>query len=91
MQIGNSLFLCEPFKALSSGAQHLYLCMCLESGGQRQYSFPAKSMSKYGIPIRSARRQIEELVEHGFIACVSSGKTTRTESLYEFRLNWKKQ
>ena len=91
MQIGNSLFLCGPFQKLSPGAQHLYLCMALESGGKRQYSFPAKSAEKYGIPIRSARRQIEELIEMGFISCITSGKCTRTENIYEFRLSWKNQ
>lgn len=91
MQIGNSLFLCEPFQALSAGAQHLYLCMALECGGRRQYTFPAKSMTKYGIPLRSSRRYVDELIDNGFISCIESGRNTRTESKYEFRLDWKNQ
>ena len=90
-EIGNSLFLCEPFQALSAGAQHLYLCMALECGGRRQYTFPAKSMTKYGIPLRSSRRYVDELIENGFISCIESGRNTRTESKYEFRLDWKNQ
>lgn len=90
LQLGNSLLLSKAFQELSSGAQVLYLCACLESGGRRQFTFPARSMRKYGLSVRSGQRHISELVEKGFVSCVSSGKITRTDSEYEFSLQWKK-
>lgn len=89
LQIGNSFFLSKSFQALSSGAQVLYLCTALESGGRRKFTFPARTMKKYGIPARSGQRYISELVEKGFISCTCSGKNTRTDSEYEFVFDWK--
>ena len=91
LQVGNSLLLSKRFQALSAGARVTYLAMALESGGRPQFTFPAAAAKKYGVPLRSARRHIGELEENGFISCTSSGKNTRTESLYEFRLDWKNQ
>lgn len=89
IQIGNSLLLSKEYQALSPGAGRLYLCMAMESGGHRRFEFPEETIKKYGIAPRSARRYIEELIEHRFIICISSGKNTRTNNEYEFFLDWK--
>ena len=33
-------------------------------------------------------RDMEALIEHGFIACVESGKATRTKSIYRYSSAW---
>lgn len=88
IQIGNTLFFNEKYQSLSAGAQHLYLCMALESGGRRDFIFPASAGKKYGIPPRSLNRYIAELEGAGFIS-KSSGWNTRTPNEYEFCLGWK--
>lgn len=89
MQVGNTLLLSKEFQSLSAGAQMLYLCACMESGGRRQFTLPARALKKYGISERSGRRHIAELVEKGFLTCTCSGRITRTDSQYEFSLSWK--
>lgn len=89
VQLGNSLMLSKAFQVLSTGARMLYICACAECGGRRQFTFPSRTMKKYGIPERSGRRYLIELEERGFITCVCSGKNTRHDSDYEFCLNWK--
>ena len=68
----------------------LYLCMSMESGGKREFIFPASAFEKYGVAVSSARRYIEELADGGFIVVKSSGKCTRTANIYEFCFNWLK-
>ena len=88
IQLGNSLLLSDAFQQLSSGAQMLYLCMALEAGGRREYSFPLASAKKYGIAPRSFRRYASELIACGFVEC-SSGWNTRTLNEYSFSFSWK--
>lgn len=33
-------------------------------------------------------RDMEALIDHGFIACVESGRATRTKSIYKFSSSW---
>ncbi len=88
LQVGNSLFLSDDFKALSAGAKHLYLSMCLESGGHRTFVFPLSSAKKYGVPSSSFRRYIDELEAAGFIE-VFSNANLRKKNDYTFSLSWK--
>ena len=50
IQIGNSLLLSEQMGKLKPGARYLYLCMTMEAGGKREFTFPASSAEKYHIP-----------------------------------------
>ena len=88
LQVGNSLFLSESFQNLSPGAQILFLCAALESGGRRDFLFPQKTAEKYGIAPRSLRRYVEELAEAGFIERTSL-KNLRQPNEYTFSLRWK--
>lgn len=97
-QLGNSLLLSNrdketgeeknSFLILSASAKFLYLSMCMESGGKRQFEFPLKAAKKYAIPERSFRRCIDELIEAGFIKR-QSGRSARMPNLYEFCFDWK--
>ncbi len=87
--VGNSLLLSPKFHDLSPGAKILYFCACQESGGRNEFTFPARTMKKYGIKERSGRRYLQELIEHDFIRCACSGKNLRTDSEYAFTLQWK--
>lgn len=89
VQIGNSLVLSNSFHKLTPSAQFMYLCMCMESAGKRDFKFPESAMKKYGIIPRTGRRCLEALIEHGFVECSCSGKNTRTASDYRFSFKWK--
>lgn len=88
LQIGNSLLLSDKFQELSPGAQMLYLCMCLESGGRRELTFPLSSAKKYGIAQRSFRRYLTDLEKAGFIEKESLANLRRPNE-YRFSFGWK--
>lgn len=98
LQLGNSLLLSHKvggkeqnrFLSLSHGAKFIYLCMCMESGGKREFKFPSASIKKYGLPVRSARRWIDELEENGFITC-DHAAYTREANNYQFSTDWKEK
>ena len=39
---------------------------------------------------RSFHRDMAALISHGFVSCVSSGKITRTKSIYRFSSKWQR-
>ena len=88
IQVGDSLLFSDSFKSLSTGAQMLYLCMCMESGGQRNLVFPLSAAKKYGIAQRSFRRYLEELEKASFIEKVSLANLKKPNE-YTFSLTWK--
>ncbi len=90
LQIGNSLMLSKPFQALSPGAQMLYLCMALESGGRREFIFPRTAAKKYGVKHRSLLRYIDELSDAGFIDKTSL-RNLRQPNEYSFSFRWKEE
>lgn len=65
IQIGNSLLLSEQMGKLKPGARYLYLCMTMEAGGKREFTFPASSAEKYHIPPSSFDRFKAELIDAG--------------------------
>ena len=89
VQVGNSLLLSEAFQKLSMGARNLYLCMAMESGGKRAFTFPQSAGKKYGFPPRSMRRYQQELLDAGFVELESSGKATREKNCYVFSPRWR--
>lgn len=97
IQVGNSMLLpkysedkkqVNPFYDLKTGEKYLYFCMCLESGGRRDFRFPLSSAKKYGISNGSFRTYLETLISKGFIKR-ESGKTTREANNYSFMFDWK--
>ncbi len=89
IQIGNSLLLSEQMCKLKPGARYLYLCMTMEAGGKREFTFPASSAEKYHIPPSSFDRFKAELIDAGFIRIKESGRLTREKNVYEFVFDWK--
>lgn len=89
IQVGNSLVLSHEFQDLGVGTRYLYLCMAMESGGKRDFTFPQKAAEKYGIKPSSLWRHIKELEAGKFIK-VYSGKPTREPNKYEFCPQWKR-
>lgn len=89
IQVGNSFFLDKRIHNLSAGAIHTYLCFSMESGGKPTFEFPKAAAAKYGIPIASFRRYVDELVDAGFIHR-SSGKASQQPNQYRFSMErWK--
>ena len=99
IQVGNSLLLSSKsdggreknaFLELSTGARLLYLCMAMESGGRRDFTFPLAAAKKYGFATATFRRYVEELVNGSFIVRVSN-KNTRQPNDYSFSFEWKSE
>ena len=88
IQCGNSLLLSKKFQALTAGAQMMYLCMTMESGGRKDFIFPQTAGKKYGIASASMRRYIKELQENGFVS-VQSMANLRLPNEYSFSTAWK--
>ena len=91
LQVGNSLLLSPEFRGLSMGARCLYLCAAMEAGGKRNFTFPQSAATKYGIPARSMRRYLQELVTAGFVDVESSGRWRRESNRYLFSMSWRGQ
>lgn len=89
LQIGNSLLLSPQIQQLSVGARMMYLCMAMESGGKREFTFSRSVGEKYGIPDGSFKRYIKELKENSFIDCIEDNHTTRKPNVYAFSFDWK--
>lgn len=92
LQIGNSLLVGEnsPFKLLTSGAQILYICMAMESGGKREVAFSRGTAAKYGINKNTYNRAVAELISHNFVEQapdLSTGPFKPT--MYRFSFTWK--
>ena len=90
IQCGNSLLLSPKYHQLTAGAQMLYLCMCMESGGRKDFVFPLSAAKKYGISKNSLTRHIAELKKLGFIE-VQSMKNLRLPNEYSFSFFWKQE
>lgn len=61
--------------------------------GDELFYFPRTLAEKYNLYTRSNNRQfyndIKAIEEHGFIKTISSGKATKTKSIYKFVGAWK--
>jgi len=63
--------------------------MSMESGGQREFTFPRRAAIKYGIAENTAIRYTTELINAGFIKLISSGANLRQPNIYQFSDLWK--
>ncbi len=93
IQIGNSLLLDSTFKSLSRGAQMLYLCMAMESGGKSAFKMSkGAAKRKYGYAPTSFDRYRKELESDGFIRVVESETRGQYEAnTYTFLAEWKQR
>ena len=92
LQIGNSLLVGEnsPFKQLTSGAQILYFCMAMESGGKRDVAFSRSTAAKYGLNKNSFSRALAELERNEFIQYAPDLSTGPFKpAVYRFIYTWK--
>ena len=93
IQIGNSLLLDPTFKRLSRGAQMLYLCMALESGGKSTFQLSkGAAKRKYGYAPTSFDRYRQELESSGLLRTVESETRGQYEAnTYAFCDAWKQR
>lgn len=91
IQVGNSLLLSPEFHKLKSGAQMLYLCAAMESGGGADFKFSHTTAKKYGISYASFDRYRDELVKYGFIERTDDENHEQYKpSKYRFCFTWKR-
>ena len=90
LQIGNSLLLDKRWQSLTHGAKCLYICMAMEAGGKRYFTFPESASRKYGLKHSSFWNYVSELEERQFIER-SSMKNLRKDNEYKFSLGWRIQ
>lgn len=90
IQVGNSLPLSKEFQSLGFGARWLYMCMAMESGGNRTFTFPHLAAKKYGFSSTSFERQTKELIEKGFIKLLDNPDHEQFKAnQYSFSFEWK--
>ena len=89
IMVGNSFLLSERVHELPASARCVYLAMAMECGGKAHFTFPERTMKKYGFDPSTAKRAIKTLIANGFITCTCSGKNTRTANEYKFCFRWK--
>lgn len=91
LQVGNSLFVAKesPFKKLTSGAQILYLCMAMESGGKREVPFSRTTALKYGLNKNTFTRCVKELEDQRFISIAPEKSEPFKPTVYRFDFDWK--
>ena len=89
VQIGSSLLHNKNFQSLSSAAQHLYLCMCMDAGASSVFRFCRSDALRYGIAYSTFLRAKNELLAKHFIRIKTNGRWTRTANRYVFDLSWK--
>ena len=89
IEIYADLMKSTAFNVLPVSAKWCYLCMAIESKGNRCFKFPRKTAEEYGIMRRTLIRNVQELIKAGFLNC-RSGRTTRTANEYVFSSDWKK-
>ena len=99
-----TMLLSEAWRDLTAQQQRLYLYCKGQYYAEKQKpiandptSFTmnqSKWCSLYGLYERSNAkgfyRDMEALIDHGFVTCVESGAYTRTKSIYRFSSMWKK-
>ena len=88
IQVGDSLLFSKAFRELHMGARYLYFCMAMESGGKRDFQFPAAAAQKYGFSSSSFWTYVQELTDKRFIIC-RSNKHLRQPNDYSFSDGWK--
>lgn len=89
VRVGKSLLKSPQFQSLTYGARMTYLCMCMEAGGQKEFTFPRLAIMAYGLKQRQCRVNIEELEKAGFIRKSTQGKGNLHPNEYEFVSLWK--
>lgn len=89
-QFGVSLFQSEELQRLPAGVRWVYLCMCEEAKGSKEFQFSLSTAARYGIKNTALRDSVKQLAAAGFIEYVS-GRTTRTPNNYKFIIKWKAQ
>lgn len=90
IQVGNSFMLSPKVHELTHGAQWLYFCMLMESGGNQEVVFPRSAAKKYRIASTSFERNVHELETHGFVERVQPpGQERWVKSRFRFCIKWK--
>lgn len=90
VQLYADLMQSPAFNTLTPGARWCYICMTIEAKGGLCFEFARKAAERYGIPQRTLVRNVQELINAGFLFC-RSGRSTRTASEYEFCISWKQK
>ena len=89
IQCGVTLFEHPAFKRLTPAQRCLYLAMCLDAGGHREFTFSKARIEHYGFSYATGRDAINALIAGGFIIKLFSGQTTREKNGYAFSERWK--
>lgn len=88
VRLGNSILIHPAYLELSSSAKVIYIYMLLESGGQKEFTFPLSKYKKIVTP-RTFRTARDELISSGFIIVKQNNQNLRKPNVYEFSGQWK--
>lgn len=89
IRLGNSQLLHPAMISLSDKAKTIYIYMLLESGGERDFTFPRSKYNKLaGHSVFQGAK--DELIEKGFIKVKQNNANLRKANIYEFSDEWKR-
>lgn len=89
IRLGNSQLLHPAMLSLSDRATVVYIYMLLESGGNRQFTFP-RSKAKQLMGNDTFQKAKAELIKKGFIKEKQNNANLRKPNIYEFTEDWKR-
>lgn len=73
---------------LSANAFKVFICMCMESAGQREFQFPYSKYKDF-MSTHTFVRVKQELIDKGYIEEVQNNKNLRQANVYRFSSGWK--
>ena len=89
IQVSADLLQAPAFQKLPHATRLVYLSMCIEAHGQRDFEFSLSTARRYGFESSTLRRAVNELVAARFICCTENGRFTRNANRYAFLFDWK--
>lgn len=89
LQVGNSLLFNKRFQSLKDSTKMFFLCLAMESGGNREVELSSRKAAKYGFCRSTVVRCTKELIEKGFIERINPDELQFATSKYKFLFDWK--
>lgn len=88
LMLGNSFLLHPMILGLSNSAYRVYSYMCLESGGERIFTFPYCKYKKI-VSKPTFQRALQELIDNRLIETLQNNANLRKANVYCFNPKWR--
>lgn len=89
VQLDRTLLTSKRFLELSPSQRCTYIAMICVCQGHREFRFAENVAKQYGFAPSTLRRNVNALIEAGFVKRKRSGQNTREPNIYEFCADWR--